>query len=273
MPNPLPTFMIIGAMKAGTTSLHRYLAQHPDVSMSSPKEPNFFGDIDREGKDLEWYMSLFDPEAVARGESSTAYTKRDQFHGVPQRIKATIPAVKMIYVVRDPIDRLVSHWIHQYAKGREPRNIDEILVSRMHIVNAYLQVSKYAYQLDLYYEHFPREQILIIDSDDLRNRREETLANVFEFIGVRTDVPLGHISDLYNRSANRTLPSVLERRVGKPRVRRLLRPLLPDSITERQKLLRPQLSEVQVSRLREALQTDVERLREMTGKPFAHWSV
>lgn len=273
MSNLLPTFIIIGAMKAGTTSLHRYLAQHPDVSMASPKEPDFFDDVNRKGQDLEWYMSLFDPEATARGEASTGYTKRDQFYGVPQRIKATVPAVKMIYLVRDPIDRFVSHWIHQYAEGREPRHIDDILSSRLHVVGAYLQVSKYAHQLDLYYEHFPREQILIIDSDDLLNRREETLADVFEFIGVRTDVPLGHISHLHNRSTNQTLPSVLERRVGNPRVRRLLRPLLPDGITERQELLRPQLSKVQVTRLRRALKSDVERLREMTGRPFAHWSL
>lgn len=272
MSNALPTFIIIGAMKAGTTSLERYLKQHPDVSMSSPKEPNFFDDIKREGQDLEWYTSLFDEEAIARGEASTSYTKRDQFYGVPQRIKATVPDVKMIYLVRDPIDRFVSHWLHQYGKGREPRYIDEILSSRLHLVNVYLQVSKYAHQLDLYYRHFPREQILVLDSNDLLNRREATLAETFEFIGVRTDVSLD-ISELHNRTANHTLPSVLERRVGNPRVRRLLRPLLPSIITARQELTRPELSRPQVNRLRRALKSDVTRLRKMTGMQFTHWSL
>src|SRR4051812_36073420 len=110
----LPTFLVIGAAKSGTTSLHSYLDLHPRVAMSEPKEPSFFNREDWEIR-RDWYESLFDPAAEVRGESSTAYTRYPIVRGAPERIRALVPDAKLVYVVRDPIDRLVAHWVQSYA--------------------------------------------------------------------------------------------------------------------------------------------------------------
>ncbi|MEM6898341.1 MAG: sulfotransferase domain-containing protein [Pseudomonadota bacterium] len=114
----LPTFIIIGAMKCGTTSLHSYLDRHPDTSMSDPKEVDFFSGSNSD-KSVEWYASLFDPDKPVRGEASQDYSKGHHplYKGAPERMKALIPDVKLIYLVRDPIERYFSHIGENYYVG------------------------------------------------------------------------------------------------------------------------------------------------------------
>jgi Sulfotransferase domain len=184
----LPTFLVIGAMKSGTSSLHRYLEAHPEVFMASPKEPRYFaegGDANYH-RGIEWYRALFAAGArmPARGEASTHYTKAPQFSRVPERIAHVIPDVRLVYVLRDPIDRIRSQYAFLVRRGNEQRPIEQAVIEDPR----YVDWSKYAFQLEQYHEHFDRSQILVVWSDDLEHRRPETFSRVLSFIGVDPDV-------------------------------------------------------------------------------------
>lgn len=178
----LPTFVVIGAMKAGTTSLHSYLAAHPDVFVATPKELNFFVAGKNWERGREWYEARFEPaEGVpARGEVSPDYTKADVFDGVPTRMAALVPEARLVYLVRHPVERMQSMYLHEVAAGREQRPVERALRDDPH----YLNTSRYAWQLDQYLERFSAEQVLVVVSEDLRRRRQDVLEAVAGFIGV-----------------------------------------------------------------------------------------
>ena len=115
----LPDFIIIGAMKSATSTLHNQLSAQPGIFMSTPKEPNFFSDDEIYSRGLSWYKGLFSdakPDDIC-GESSTHYTKLPDYPDTIARLKSAVPQPKLIYVMRHPIDRLVSHYIHQWSEG------------------------------------------------------------------------------------------------------------------------------------------------------------
>src|SRR5438045_1060522 len=106
----LPTFIMIGSMKSGTTSLASYLGAQPDVFMTTPKEPRYFCDPRNFQRGVEWYRALFAGGVAAsvRGEASTHYSRAMEYPGVPQRMAHLVPDVQLLYLLRDPIERIVS---------------------------------------------------------------------------------------------------------------------------------------------------------------------
>ncbi len=128
-------------MKGGTTSLHRYLGSHSEVCISRRKETDYFLGRREYQRGLSWYSSQFNRHATALGEASPNYTKRHLWAGVPERIAQTLPEVRLIYVVRDPIERIVSHYVHNYAHGREKRRFSKAVTSGSN----YVKTSMYAY--------------------------------------------------------------------------------------------------------------------------------
>jgi len=157
--------------------------------MSSPKELKFFVAERNWTKGLEWYESRFaqSGDAVAIGEASPIYSMAHAFAGVPERIASLIPDAKLIYVMRHPIERMKSHYLHRVAHGSERRPVERALRES----TGYLNTSRYAYQLEQYLEWFPREQIMLIRSEELRDRRLHTLQRVFGFLNIDTGwVPL-----------------------------------------------------------------------------------
>jgi len=287
----LPTFFIIGAAKAGTTSLHHYLSLHPEIQMSATKEPNFFagpnngvpyapGTIVR----LDEYESLFDPAYAVRGEASTDYSTHPRRQGAPARIKAAVPAAKFVYLVRDPIDRTISHHQMRTALLGERRSLAEALSDLRDPRSPYVWPSLYASQLERYLEHFAQERILVVDQARLRSERRDTLREIFAFLevdpAVRSDdferELLGSrasewrvYSPGYVKFVSRVTSSPV-RRIPKPLrrgVRRLLervlwRPLPPAALDEDLR-----------ARLRQLYAPEAQRLRALTGQQFATWSV
>ena len=108
----LPNLIVIGAAKCGTTSLHEYLDLHPEVAMSREKELDFFVEEKHWGRGVEWYAAQFE-DAPVRGESSPSYTAYPRYRGVPERIRRVVPDAKLVYLVRDPVERIVSHFVHR----------------------------------------------------------------------------------------------------------------------------------------------------------------
>ena len=114
----LPDFMVIGAMKAGTTGLAFYLGQHPDVFISSTMEANFFADPGNWHRGVGWYQRLFDSEKLHVGDGSVRNTMVPEYTGAPERIGRLLPDVRLVYLVRDPIERLRSMFIHRATNIR-----------------------------------------------------------------------------------------------------------------------------------------------------------
>lgn len=195
----LPTFLVIGAMKAGTTSLYRYLRAHPEVFVAERKEIDFFSRDDLWSRGVAWYESQFaaDQGETARGEASTSYAKHPEFPGVPERIKATVPNVRLVYCVRDPIERIESQYRHAVAMGGSAP-LDEVALTE-----EYLGPSCYGRQLGRYLEVFPRARMLVIDAAELRANQAATLARLFDHIGVDPEFHDPSFEDEHYVSAER----------------------------------------------------------------------
>ena len=276
----LPNLIVIGAAKAGTTSLHEYLAKHPEIAMSRRKELDFFVPDKNPGYGLDWYERQFD-DAPVRGESSPSYSVHPVRPGVPGRIHAVVPDVKLIYVVRDPIERIVSHYVHRSVNHPQIGTFEEALAhpeGGPEIV-AY---SRYWHQLEQYLEVFSAEQILVVDSDEMRTRRAETLERVFRFLGVDPSFRTPEFEQWHNlgvthgrttrsgQAALRVLRGTLGTR-GALAVRRLA----PRAVKARFRTPyeRPVPSPELRARLEDELRPEVEQLRGHTGLAFAGWSI
>lgn len=274
----LPNLIVIGAQKCGTSVLHYYLSLHPEVSMSNPKELNFFIAERNFERGIEWYSRHFDPSARCRGEASPNYTAYPQHLGVPERMAAALPDARIVFIVRDPIERIGAHWIHNYAKRREKGDLRTTL---LHPNTSYVTRSKYHMQLARYLEHFDAEQILVLDQRELRDERMPTLRRLFEFAGVDP----GFEHPKFEQERHSTSRKKRATRLGM-RVQSLSRTQLGRRVPRRawlaldvalplsKPISKPSgVAEALGPEVLEVLHEDAERLRAQTGRDFAHWSV
>jgi Sulfotransferase domain len=244
MKSSLPHFIIVGAMKCGTTSLHRWMGTHPRIARSSLKETNYFAR--NHDKGLAWYKSLFGTEKDFAFEASPNYAKRHLFEGVPERMATLLPQVKIIYMLRDPIERIRSHYGHNVAVGRERRPISEVAKD-----DAYLKTSMYHFQLQAYLDYFPREQILLVPSEALWREPAGWFGEILSFVDITCDIDPGFVE----RTAS------------------LLTPTSPSPAHRRRNAQTLQLTDADKERLVAALITDVQALRKYSGKSFTEWSI
>ncbi len=179
----LPNLIIIGAKKCATTSLHYYLNLHPEIFMSAHKELNFFVEELSWGKGLRWYEKQFPVAAKIRGESSPNYTQYPIFRGVAKRMHSVIPNAKLIYMVRDPVDQLISAYLQDIKAGIETRTLGEIIKSESK-QSQYVDGARYHFQIRSFLEYYPLSQILVLAAEDLKKNPDETMRRVFEFLGV-----------------------------------------------------------------------------------------
>jgi hypothetical protein len=179
----LPSYLIIGAGKCGTSSLNQYLRRHPDVSGPRRKEINFFA-RERTAAETEEYVTSLG-EGLARGEASPRYTMWPRWPGVPERIRSMTPDVRLIYIVGDPLRKFTGSYREGISIGAETRSFGEALAAVDDpAADRYLVGCRFGQQLAQYRTHFPAEQILVIDQDDLRHHREATMQQVYRHVGV-----------------------------------------------------------------------------------------
>jgi hypothetical protein len=279
----LPNLLVIGAMKCGTTSLHRYLASHPQISMCRDKELEFFVEERAWSRGLPWYEARFPPKPGARvyGESSPLYTAFPRWKGVPERMHGVVPDAKLIYLVRDPIDRLVSHYVHDYADGFEDRPPGEALAD---LEGKYVWGSRYFMQLEQYLPYFPPERILIVEREELLGERRPTLRRLFEFLGVDPGFESPAFDAIEHETRHKRRRPWLTRRLALSwRVRHhVARHLAPRTRARLERSLsapfaapiaRPEVTAAQRRRLGDVLAPDAARFRAFTGRAFAHWTV
>jgi hypothetical protein len=274
---PLPNLIIIGAMKCGTTSMHHYLRRHPQIAMSSEKELNFFIEERNWPKGLDWYAAQFPGGTEVRGESSPNYTAAVRFPGVPARMHSVVPDARLLYMVRDPVERLISHWMHNYSRRIEQRALQEVARDRV-----YIDRSLYWTQISAFLEYYARSQILVVSMDELENERRATMRKVFDFLGVTPDFYSPVYAVKMHRSAQRRRRTAVgtwleTTRMGRSiealpgRVRWPLSNLVYFPFSR--SVARPVLTEHDRLEISSRLQEDVSRFREFTGRDFAEWSL
>jgi hypothetical protein len=190
----LPGVIVIGAMKCATSALHEYLDAHPDIAMSRTKELNFFNGPEVAPHDdagswwvtgqwhrgLEWYSAQFDADAPVRGESSPAYTA-PSCPEVAGRMASVVPDVRLVYLVRDPVERAVSQYAHHVRDGTERRPITEALLDPD---SQYVARSRFHERLEPFLGWFHPRQVHVVVRERLAHRREAELAAVYRHVGV-----------------------------------------------------------------------------------------
>ena len=194
-------FFIVGAPKAGTTSLYHYLSAHPQVEMSRQKETDYFSDkaIHEQGmyyaknriNTLDKYDSLFvQKESVVYGEASVSYLF---YENVAEDIKKYNPNAKIIIMLRNPIERAFSHYLMDYRLGLISDSFENVLAKKSKHKNAhlfyqqYIEVSKYARQIQRYLDFFEKDNILFIDYEDFKKNVSKTVDQVYNFLNISTE--------------------------------------------------------------------------------------
>lgn len=277
-----PNLVIIGATKCGTSSLHQYLACHPQVFMSEPKELRFFTKHWEKG--VEWYEAQFPVDAPVRGESSPQYTVYPRNAAAPARMHEVVPGARLIYMVRDPVERVISDYLERLGQFREHRELESILTdfeSSPHAQQQYISPSKYWLQLEQYLKFYPPDQILVLTLDDLRSRKLDTLRSAFRFLRVDEHFRDDAFDRVWNESSVKRRMSWFGRLVYPHGLRRALHDdRVPYQIVRAFKAVvratgrpieRPRLSEDLERRLTGCFRDDVAQLRAFTSNTFAGW--
>jgi len=225
-----PDFVIIGTQRGGTTSLHANLSTHPQVKTPATKELHFL--TDRYERGLDWYLGQFTrelPPDVITGEA-TPYAL---FHPLaPQRLLKIAPVAKSIVLLRNPVDRAYSHFLLERSRGDETLDFtaaldaererldgeetrlvrDPASVSDPHKHASYVARGEYVRQLERWFDVFPREQILVVRSEDLYERSAETLSRVADFLAINRDVTIPFTA--HNQTSGPPLDPAIRRRLS-----------------------------------------------------------
>lgn len=235
MPRQVPNFLVIGAMKAGTTTLFRDLENHPAIFIPQDKEPET---LTKYGSDqrriVREYATLFaraKPGQI-RGEASTAYTKRPDHEGVAQRaMEVCGPDLKLIYLTRSPVERALSQYKHEYAwkSVNEPLNEGVLKFTR------FLAYSDYEWQLEPWRRTFRTENLLVLEFEKYVCDRQRWLDVVTDFLGVgKVVIPAEQLDRSFNSSIDRKVAhgfigSIIKSDFYRHRVKVLLPRILRES--------------------------------------------
>lgn len=287
----LPNFLVIGAAKAGTTSLWHYLGQHPDVFMSEVKEPDYFRtDLPttrgRSKKDLtttlEDYEKLFKDSSgySAVGEASPNYLADEH---AARRIRETIPDAKLIAILRDPSARAFSEFTFHRMRGKEPvgRFLDAVADDETRPLERrlyYVQHGLYAQGLARFYDTFPAEQIKVVFNDDLRRDAPAVMQGLFSFLGVDPDVKVQTEAELMVSGVpkNKALHWLLGRHNF---LKDNLGPLLPEKLRDMARsiknanLERQKMSPEERAAVGKYFADDLAQLESLLGVDLSRWRV
>ncbi len=179
----LPDFLVIGAMKCGTSTLQTQLVAQPGIFMTTPKEPNFFSNDEIYAKGFGWYRGLYSGAASGdlKGEASTHYAKLPTYPKTVDRMKAVLKKPKLIYLIRNPIERAMSHYIHEWTEARMGNNSVEAFENHRELV----EYGCYAMQIAPFIQEFGIENIFLSSLEQLKADPEGELRKIVQFIGLK----------------------------------------------------------------------------------------
>jgi len=264
----LPDFIIIGAMKCATSMLYEQMALQPGIFLSRPKEPNFFSNDEIYARGMSWYRHLFEQseQSDVTGEASTHYTKLPTYPNTVERIQKHAPDAKFIYVMRHPVDRLISHYIHEWSQNEIHCDINQAIQQYSELI----EYSRYYYQLLPYVRCFGENNILPVFFERMISYPQLELERVCAFIGYK-GAPVWHDIAKQNVSRERVRKFAgYELLIENPALRWLRRRLVPKSMRNAVKAglsmrERPELDAKQVAMLEDLFDDDLAMLGKKLG--------
>jgi len=296
----LPTFLVIGAMKSGTTALYRMLQAHPEVFMSPVKEPNFFAfageppdfdapiDESADGinhasiTDRSAYEALFQEARPDQPRGEASHTSLYWPRAAPN-IEALIPEARLVVILRNPIDRAFSEWLHFVRDDWEPlRDFEDALdaepqrIADHWAMGRYVDRGRYDEQLERYRERFDSDQLLVLLHRDLVDDPSRVARDLYAHVGASAIAPPSPDRRV-NKSgvpSSRVLHRVL---TGLQPVRDALGPWIPEQAVawvnrvKNRNLEQPVMSNCARDRLRETFRPHIERLEPMIGRDLHDW--
>jgi len=273
----LPDFIVVGAMRAGTTTLYHHLSNHTAIGMSRMKETDFFIPKMNYPLGLDWYRNQFDSGFAVHGEVSPNYAMCHLWQGVPARIRETLPEVKIIFLARDPVDRFISHYLHAWHVGHT-KVLPEALLASKNGQNM-LQTSRYTVQIEAYLQHFPPEQILILDFDELRTDPQATMDRMTNFLDLDQQSVLP-VATRNETASTARMPGFAQRLWRSRGVRRFDRFISRDMRNKARRVLSmgprradPEFGEDLRATIAARLAQDAEAFRELSKQHFPNWKI
>lgn len=197
-----PDYIILGAMKCGTSTLAAQLGAQSGIFMTDPKEPNYFSDDAVFEKGADWYANLFGAAAPGdiKGEASTHYTKRPELPEAVTRMKAVLPEARFVYMIRNPISRLISHYIHEWTQSVLSAPLEVEITRHTPLVDYGL----YGWQIAPYVEAYGADSILLTSLERMKADPAAELARVAAHIGYDRETVWVAEKAAANTSADRT---------------------------------------------------------------------
>lgn len=266
--------VILGAQKCATSSMFEILCRHPRIVGSLPKEPHFFSTARDWRAELPRYEAIFPParDDALRLEASTSYTFYPHRNlRIWEDMYEYNPGLRFLYLVRDPIDRIVSQYMHSVARGYTREPIERVITRHP----LYLDATRYATQITPFIETFGRDQVLIVDFEDFVGAGQETLARVMRFVGLDPSDLAEHEEVHANRSVggakqhhlfdDPALPLRALRHLAPRTWKRLATSVAPT--IER----RPELSPAHQQMIVDMLEFDIRELEVLLGKDLTAW--
>lgn len=227
-----PDFIIIGAMKCGTSTLATQLGHQRGIFMTTPKEPNFFSDDDVFDRGLPWYEALFDPAHASdiKGEASTHYTKQPTHPHTVARMTAALPAPRLVYMVRDPVERAISHFIHEWTERRMSGDLDSAVQTYPELI----EYSLYARQIAPFVDAYGIDAICLTSLERLKADPAGELDRVAHHVGFGGPTQWQNDLGAQNVSQDRVRKLPLHRvLINNPVSRTLRRTLIPKTVRSR----------------------------------------
>ena len=268
----LPDFVIVGGQKCGTTSLANQIATHPEIVFSDPKEVHFFSWDKHWERGIQWYESLFEGAegAKAVGEGSTTYTMYPTVRDVPTRMARVLPDARLIYLVRHPVDRLISHYMHEWYESLVGDDLEEALEKRPRLI-AY---SRYHYQIEQFLPHFPPERWLVLVFEEFVAEPAAAQRKVYEFLGVDPNFVSPDVSAKNVTETKVRRPAWIRAALKVPFAKEVADRVLPDSLKSRLKesggkMPKPEVSASLWNRFLDEFLPDVKALSEFMGRDLA----
>src|SRR5207248_4759471 len=271
-----PNLFVIGAMKSGTTSLHAYLGSHPQIFMCPEKEPSFFAKETISSRGEDWYLKLFAAAGSKPviGESSTAYSRIPLFPGVPERIAKFNPEARFIYIMRDPIERIISQYWYKVRFWGERCDMLTAIRGDLRLTVA----SNYAMQLAPYFERFGSDRIAALTFEELSRNPSNVSRQLFAWLGVDASF----VPPNLDQRENVTPQSIVLPKMGLlNHVGCALKPLIPSPVfaAAKRRLQRYESIDRNSSSVDEVIEflrpiqkEQVARLEEMLGRSFPEWT-
>ncbi|WP_118840579.1 sulfotransferase domain-containing protein [Salinibacter ruber] len=271
-----PDFIILGAMKCGTTSLKQNLNTHDEI-YALPEEPRFFHSVRYREQGLKHYFSLFHgrDEAIV-GESSGFYAWDSWCEETSDRMGRDVPEAKLLYIIRHPVERIASHWAWGLSNGQPWGTINEAVQS----VDRLVEMSLYWRQISRYREHFPDDQIKILFLEDLKADPRAFFRDCGQFLGVDpSGFDFEEAATPKNQTADKRTDTRLAQRLRNWSGFWTLKEIIPDSIVQlgeqvlrRDGKIEPDWDPEVRRQVEERLATDAARMLDYCGRPRDFWT-